>query len=78
MELSSILGLGLTVLVLGFNSALFICIKFNDMVHLSKDIIEIKDGVKEIQHTLETHSERIIKMETQCHERHSRKRNKIK
>jgi len=67
-------GIALTLFVLGFNAAFFIIIKFNDLVHLGKDMLEIKTDIKTILNKQEDLNLRITKQETKCTERHSRKR----
>lgn len=60
----------LPLVVLGFNVAMFIVIKFNDMHHLQlrfDDLIKKIDGIdKKLDHT----SERISKIEGKCSANH--------
>jgi len=75
----SIVSVGMQVLVLVVMVSGFIKIMKNDLFHLTADVKEIKGTVKEIKDTQGEQGNRLTKMETQCKERHSRrKRNKIK
>lgn len=46
MNWTNYISLGITILVMGFNMALFVVLKFNDLAHLTKDVGEIKGDVK--------------------------------
>lgn len=71
-------SIGIALFTMGFNAAMFIVIKFNDMKHLAKDVEEIKTDVK----TLIAHSQkldvRMTRQEEHCkmmHKRGSRSKN---
>jgi len=66
------ISLGITLLVMGFNVALFIVLKFNDLKHLSKDVSEIKEDVKTLVKKDEELGLKVAKMEVRCQERHHR------
>jgi len=72
MNLTNYIGIGISLLVMGFNCAMFIILKFNDMVHLGHDVKEIKDDVK----TLVVNSQKLeVRMATQeehCRVMHKR------
>ncbi len=73
MELSSIMsiiGIGISLLIAGFNAAIFVVIKFNDMVHLDKNLQEIKDSLKELDKKLDNNAERISAIEGKCKATH--------
>lgn len=76
------IGLGLTLVVLGFNLAMFTVLKFNDLHHLSQDFSELKkefrEGIDEIKDCVVEQGNRLTAMEVKCRERHTRKRNTIK
>lgn len=66
------ISIGITLLVIGFNCAMFIVIKFNDLRHLSKDVEEIKKDVKsllEYQHNVD---KRVVRLETKEKSRRNR------
>lgn len=60
----------LPLIILGFNAALFIIIKFNDLTHLGKSINEIKESLKEIDKKLDYNAERISTIEGKCKANH--------
>jgi high-affinity nickel permease len=74
MNITSFISIGISLLVIGFNMAMFVVIKFNDMKHLSNDLSEIKGDVK----TLVSNSQKLeIRMATQeehCKVMHKRGR----
>ena len=68
------ISIGISLLVIGFNCAMFIIIKFNDMAHLSKDVAEIKADVKTlIDREIKTETS-LAKIQVRCQERHRRSR----
>jgi len=73
MPISTYLSVGLSIIVLISNIVIFITIKFNDLVHLSKDVKEIKDTLTkfiERQHSLE---KIVVKIDTRCKTTHKNK-----
>jgi len=73
MNWLSLIGTGVTLLLAGFNAAIFIVIKFNDLKHLEasvKGLVDtLKDTNKEIKETndkLDNNAERIAKIEGKC------------
>lgn len=61
--MSIILKEWLPLVILGFNAAMFIVIKFNDMIHMSNSMKELKVSLKEMDKKLDNHSERISCLE---------------
>jgi hypothetical protein len=72
MELSSLIGVGLSLIVMGFNMAMFIVIKFNDMKHLGHDVKEIKDDVKTLIVNGQKQEVRLAMQEEHCKVMHKR------
>jgi hypothetical protein len=72
MEITSYIGIGISLLVLGFNSAMFIILKFNDMVHLGHDVKEIKDDVKTLILSSQKQEVRLATQEEHCKVMHKR------
>jgi hypothetical protein len=60
----------LPLVVLGFNAALFIVIKFNDMHHLQLRFDELIKKIDGIDKKLDKDSERIANMEGRCRANH--------
>ena len=74
MNLTSYLGIALSLLVMGFNMAMFVVIKFNDMKHLSADVTEIKDDVKTLVQNSQKMEVRMATQEEHCKVMHKRGR----
>jgi len=66
MNLTSYIGIGISLLVMGFNCAMFIILKFNDMVHLGHDVKEIKDDVKTLVLNAQKQEVRLATQEEHC------------
>lgn len=62
----SILGL----FIAGFNTAIFIIVKFNDLKHLESSVRELVETLKETNKTLYTNGERLAKLEGRCLSNH--------
>lgn len=60
----------LPLVVLGFNAALFVVIKFNDMHHLQLRFDELMKKVEEIDSKLDLNAERIASIEGRCKANH--------
>ena len=60
----------LPLVVLGFNAALFLVIKFNDMHHLQLRFDELIKKIDGIDKKLDKDSERIAKIEGKCSANH--------
>jgi hypothetical protein len=60
----------LPLIVLGFNVAMFIVIKFNDMHHLQLRFDELVKKLDGIDKKLDSDSERIANMEGRCSANH--------
>jgi hypothetical protein len=72
MNITSYIGIGISLLVMGFNCAMFIILKFNDMVHLGHDVKEIKDDVKTLVLNSQKLEIRMAEQETKCRIMHKR------
>lgn len=78
MNISNYIGIGISLLVMGFNCAMFIILKFNDMVHLGHDVKEIKDDVKTLVLSSQKFEVRMATQEEHCKVMHKRiRRNRI-
>ena len=55
--------IGISLLLAGFNAAIFIVIKFNDLAHLSKGFEDLKSSIKDIDNKLDLVVERVAKIE---------------
>ena len=66
----SVIKDGLTVvvplIVIGFNVAMFLVIKFNDMKHMEDGVNDIKATLKKIDEKTDSNSERLAKIEGKC------------
>jgi hypothetical protein len=60
----------LPLIVLGFNVAMFIVIKFNDMHHLQLRFDELKKVTDSIDKKLDKNAERISTIEGKCSANH--------
>ena len=65
-RIPSLIGLFLA----GFNAAIFIVIKFNDLKHLESSISEIKSMIRDYGKKLDNNVERIAKIEGTCSANH--------
>ena len=72
MNLTNYIGIGISLLVMGFNCAMFIILKFNDMVHLGHDVKEIKDDVKTLVLNSQKLEVRMATQEEHCKVMHKR------
>ena len=72
MNITSYIGIGISLLVMGFNCAMFIILKFNDMVHLGHDVKEIKDDVKTLVQNAQKIEVRLAMQEEHCKVMHKR------
>lgn len=70
MELLSLIGTGVTLLLAGFNAAIFIIIKFNDLKHLENSVKELVTTLKETNKTLMNNGERLATLEGRCKANH--------
>ncbi len=61
----------LPLLILGFNVAMFVVIKFNDMKHIEESLKKLIEKVEGLEKTLTSHSERIANIEGRCSANHS-------
>jgi prefoldin subunit 5 len=60
----------LPLIVLGFNVAMFVVIKFNDMHHLQLRFDELKKSIENMDKKLDLNAERISKIEGTCKANH--------
>ena len=65
-------SLGITLLVMGFNMALFVVLKFNDLRHLTIDVGEIKTDVKTLVQNAQKIEVRMAMQEEHCKVMHKR------
>jgi len=72
MNITSYIGIGISLLVMGFNCAMFVVIKFNDMRHLGHDVKEIKDNVKTLVLNSQKLEVRMATQEEHCKVMHKR------
>ena len=70
MELLSLVGTGVTLLLAGFNAAIFVIIKFNDLKHLENSVKELVATLKETNKTLMNNGERLATLEGRCKANH--------
>jgi hypothetical protein len=66
------ISLLVSLLIMGFNTAMFIVIKFNDMKHLGHDVKEIKDDVKTLVLNSQKLEVRMATQEEHCKVMHKR------
>lgn len=74
-NIATYIGFGMTVFFAGINVCFWAITKFNDLAHLEKKVDEVRLDVKTLLAHGEKLENRIVAMETKCHERHGRKRN---
>ena len=72
MNISTYLSIAISLIVIGFNCAMFIVIKFNDMKHLAKDVSEIKNDVKSLLENQHNLDRRVVRLETRIKSRRNR------
>ena len=72
MSPATFISIGISLVVIGFNCAMFIVIKFNDMKHLAKDVTEIKTDVKTLVENSQKLDVRMSTQETKCRIMHKR------
>ena len=78
MNIAGFAGILFSVLVMGFNCAMFIVIKFNDMRHLTKDVAEIKTDLKTLIISNQKQEVEIATQKEHCKIMHKRgRRNKL-
>ena len=65
-------SLGITLLVMGFNMALFIVLKFNDLKHLITDVGEIKTDVKTLVQNAQKMEVEVATQKEHCRTMHKR------
>ena len=61
---------GATLMIAGFNAAIWVVVKFNDMAHIEKSLKEQKDTLLRVESKIDTHGERIAKIEGTCKATH--------
>ena len=60
----------LSLIILGFNVAMFVVIKFNDMRHLQLRFDELIKKIEDIDKKLDNNAERISTIEGKCKANH--------
>jgi len=63
MDFLSYAGYALSLIIMGFNAAMFIVIKFNDFAHMEKKLENITTQLIGIDKKLDSTTERIAKIE---------------
>ena len=74
MNPTTYISIGISLLVIGFNCAMFLTIKFNDLSHLTKDVKEIKEDVKTLVLNSQKLEVRMGEQEMKCKMQHKRSR----
>lgn len=64
MNPATYISIAVSLLVIGFNCAMFVVIKFNDLKHLTKDVEEIKRDVKSLLDNQHNIDRRVVRLET--------------
>jgi hypothetical protein len=72
MEITSMISIGITLVVMGFNCAMFIVLKFNDLKHVGQDVTEIKENVKTLVENSQKMEIRMATQEEHCKIMHKR------
>jgi hypothetical protein len=72
MEITSMISIGITLVVMGFNCAMFIVLKFNDLKHVGQDVTEIKENVKTLVENSQKMEVRMATQEEHCKVMHKR------
>jgi hypothetical protein len=70
MDFWSVIFSGTTLILAGFNAAIWLVVKFNDMAHIEKNQKEQKDTLLRIENKIDIHGERIAKIEGTCKANH--------
>jgi Cu/Ag efflux pump CusA len=70
MNWVSLISIGISLLITGFNAALWIVVKFNDLAHLERSVKEITELLKDVNKKLDDNGERIAKLEGRCAANH--------
>ena len=69
-EIITLIKEWMPLIILGFNVAIFIVIKFNDMKHIEKSVEEIKKSISDLVDINAAQGERISKIEGKCSVNH--------
>ena len=70
MNWSMLIPIGINLVLAGFNAAIFIIIKFNDLKHLENSVKELVETLKETNKTLMNNGERLATIEGRCRANH--------
>jgi len=70
MSFEALIPIGISLLIAGFNCAMFIVIKFNDMAHMAKAMDELKNLVNGLYSKIDKYGERISTIEGRCEANH--------
>ena len=71
MEIIGLIGIGISLLVTGFNAAIFCVVKFNDLQHLTKKVDELKVSIDCLTKKMFTSAEKIAEIDGRCKANHS-------
>ncbi len=63
MNLSVLLSVGVTLLITGFNAAMFVVVKFNDLKHQELSLKRIEEKLEAIDKKVDIQGERIACLE---------------
>ena len=70
MDLIGWISVGISLLMTGFNVAMFVVVKFNDLFHLTQKVDEIKEMIKNLDEREDKNAERIATIEGKCSANH--------
>lgn len=73
-----ILGIGFSIVSACISAYIFVMIKINDIKHIQISVEKIEKSVEEIKDNDEKMKLAIVKIQTQCVERHERTNRKVK
>ena len=66
MTLEAFIPIGVSLIIAGFNCAMFIVIKFNDMKHLEVALNDLKGLMESVVKRTDVQGERISNLEGRC------------
>ena len=63
MQIIGLIGIGISLIITGFNAAMFCVVKFNDFKHLEKSVEEIKSCLCKVDDKVDKLSEKVALIE---------------
>jgi hypothetical protein len=63
MDMLDLIPIGVALLSAGFNTAMFIVVKFNDLHHLTKSVDDIKSYLGKLDTKMDSIGERVSRLE---------------